>query len=419
MASDQRIPDAITGAVGSVVAPAFDLHFPLPYRICGAILLGIWGWGLNVKILTSAHVDVGYLVKYNFIKAPGAGSAPRSFHQGIFHMATVLTIGVVSSWLLFGLILLKQYDNVAFSLPATTSKVRAIDILPASTLFMVLISFFLPSRNFHSAGRRRFLEILRRILLGRLDLESRFPDVLVADALTSYTRVMLDLAVTVCMFVHGKSFVGAPDRASCSGPLVMGVILSMPYVIRFRQCTIDYSRTGANTHIVNCMKYLSALPVVIFGVLQQVFKGVEADQGGFTEAWAYRMWVIAAFVNSFYSFIWDLTCDWNMELLTRSIFTYRYRGLRKVLFLRPTSVYYLAILVDFSIRMLWTHKLTTNWAGFGDLESGLYTLEILEIVRRGVWMCLRMEKEWLLTSKDPVDFAVLEMDELNDRTHNN
>ena len=48
-------------------------------------------------------------------------------------------------------------------------------------------------------------------------------------------------------------------------------------------------------------------------------------------------------------------------------------------------------------RLLWALKVTTNFRFIGGTESGLFGLELLEILRRSVWMCLRTEKEWITT----------------------
>lgn len=414
MVDDSKVSEAIA-AVKSISAlhgdtPLFDLYFPLPYRICSALLVGIWCWGLNVKILTAVHIDVGQLVKYSFSK--GAAStktpaAPRSRHHGIYQMATVLSLAVALSWIFFAMALSYQLTFDTFKI--TSTGIRGIDFLPWATLVLLIASFFLPGHQFHSAGRRRFRDICSRVVIGDLDFDCRFADILVADALTSYTRVLLDLVVACCMFLSGKSCVGKPDRSSCSGPATMLVVLSIPSLIRFRQCVIDFARTGSTLHLVNCMKYASAIPVVVFSALQKVYKDVDSKNGGGLSAAAiYHMWLLAALINSIYSFIWDVSQDWGLEMIGTSPLKFMHRGLRQVLALKPTSWYYFAIIIDLGLRMLWAHKLTTNWAGLGDYESGLFLIELLEIFRRGMWICFRVEKEWVCTPRNEKELPVIE-----------
>lgn len=416
MADDLRVAEAIAKVKAlsslNINPPIFDLYFPLPYRICAALLVGIWCWGLNVKLLTAVHVDVGHLVRYSFTKGTTDSrsnpSAPRARHQGIYQMATVLSLAVAISWLIFSLVLFVQYDELV-----SARHIRAIDFLPLLTLLSLLASFFIPGRQFHSAGRRRFLDILNRISVGQLDIDCRFADILVADALTSYTRVLLDLEVTLCMLIFGQSCIGKPDRFNCSGPITFIIVLSVPSLIRFRQCLIDFTRTGSNTHLINCMKYASAIPVVICGALQMIYKGIDTQNGGLNESTIYKMWVLSSLVNSIFSFIWDVTCDWGLELLATSPLTYLHSGLRKTLVTKNVSAYYLAITIDLALRMLWTMKLTTNWAGFGDYESGLFILELLEILRRAMWVFFRVEKEWIFTDGDRKGLPEIEMSEFS------
>lgn len=67
-------------------------------------------------------------------------------------------------------------------------------------------------------------------MVGGLDKEGKFGDIMLADILTSYAKVCGDLWVTGCMFLGGVSATGKPDRA-CGGkfavPLVIRYILSL------------------------------------------------------------------------------------------------------------------------------------------------------------------------------------------------
>jgi EXS family len=72
----------------------------------------------------------------------------------------------------------------------------------------------------------RFLRVFRRICVGGLDREGKFGDIMLADILTSYAKVLGDLWVTGCMFLGGLSAAGKPDRA-CGGKL------AVPLVIRY------------------------------------------------------------------------------------------------------------------------------------------------------------------------------------------
>lgn len=386
-ASIQDTIDTSAKTFNEVIVPTFDIYFPLPYRISIAIVAGIWLWGLNVKTLTKSRIDVGSLVKYSFTRGVTSSSmsstSPR--HYGIYQFASVLSLLVVSSWIIFAFFVTPQPL-------VTSSHFTIIDALPYSTLVAILAAFLLPGRGFHSAGRHRFLSILQRVLFfGGLDTECKFADVLVADALTSYSRVLLDMVVVTKGVWNAESALGKPDRARYSGSTTMIIVLSIPSLIRLRQCFIDYMRTGSNTHLFNAAKYASALPVVVCS------SWLKASD---------PIWILASTFNSLFSFFWDVSCDWGLELLTTLPTHYQSRGLRGVLLIpsagKKTNAgvyYYLVIVIDLGLRMLWTLKLTTNFAGFGDYECGLFVLELLEILRRGIWICFRVEKEFVFTGQ--------------------
>lgn len=127
----------------------------------------------------------------------------------------------------------------------------------------------------------RFLKMLRRVSIGGLAdaNDGKFGDVLMADVLTSYAKVLGDLFVAVCMTVNGKHSTGHPDR-SCGGRFFVPMLIAIPSLIRLRQCLIEYVRVrksvklGMGTvggwggqHLANALKYSSAFPVVALSAL--------------------------------------------------------------------------------------------------------------------------------------------------------
>ena len=87
--------------------------------------------------------------------------------------------------------------------------------------------------------RLRFLRVLRRILIGGLDQEGKFGDVMLADILTSYAKVLGDLWVTGCMFLGGVSSAGKPDRA-CGGKLAVPLVIRYVPFISINKPSIFY-----------------------------------------------------------------------------------------------------------------------------------------------------------------------------------
>ena len=126
----------------------------------------------------------------------------------------------------------------------------------------------------------------------------KFGDILLADVLTSYAKVLGDLFVSICMFVTpGVSSTDKPDR-SCGGAYMVPLIISIPSMIRLRQCLIEYSRVRKNPssssgwggqHLANALKYSSAFPVIILSALQ---RGTNPNDFGMSETGLFRLWYV-------------------------------------------------------------------------------------------------------------------------------
>lgn len=165
------------------------------------------------------------------------------------------------------------------------------------------MAFFLPLQYVSRSGRYRFLSTLKRVAIGGIAEanDGKFGDVLMADVLTSYAKVLGDLFVALCMFFSpGRSSTSKPDR-SCGGAYVVPIIIAIPSMIRLRQCLIEYLRVRrANTksgaigshgwggqHLANALKYSSAFPVVILSALQ---RGYDPAKIGMSETGLFRLW---------------------------------------------------------------------------------------------------------------------------------
>lgn len=263
------------------------------------------------------------------------------------------------------------------------------------------------SRN----GRSRTLATLKRISIGGIAeaQDGKFGDILLADALTSYAKVLGDLFVSLCMLVStGISSTGPPDR-NCGGTFLVPFVISIPSLIRLRQCLTEYLRvrkankrngpggSGAGwggVHLANALKYSTAFPVVILSALQ---RSPDPNQFGVSEATLFRLWMAAVVVNSGYSFYWDVARDWDLSLFS----TPQERnnpehpwGLRRHRYFHAKEFYYGAIVMDALLRCTWSLKLSPHLDHFNDLEGGIFTMEVLEVLRRWVWIFFRVECEW-------------------------
>lgn len=69
------------------------------------------------------------------------------------------------------------------------------------------------------------------------------------------------------------------------------------------------------------------------------------------------------------------------------------RGLRPTLLFHDPLVYYIAISLNLVLRLTWSLKLSSHLHSVAELESGVFLLEALELIRRWVWVFFRVEWE--------------------------
>lgn len=193
---------------------------------------------------------------------------------------------------------------------------------------VALVSFFslllLPIHRLARTGRRRFAATLRRVSIGGLaddattgtgtNIEgpgSKFADILLADVVTSYARVLADLYICVLAALTGAGTdadagfgggtLGSGQHRHGDGTAaVVQLIVALPSLMRLRQCLAEFgrerrrasasgggsgSRRGAGSqHLANALKYASAFPPIVLAA-------AERRAGGGQQAGAlHRLW---------------------------------------------------------------------------------------------------------------------------------
>ncbi|THW79152.1 EXS-domain-containing protein [Aureobasidium pullulans] len=386
----------------------FSLVLPLPYRVALIIVLGVWAWGLNLHYLHLIKIDVPSLIRYPARNSP----TEPPHHFSTYRLATILTIPLAFSLFLFWTI---THGNPA--------SVASWEILPNLYLLILVLAFVLPIQRVSRSGRYRTLATLKRISIGGLAEahDGKFGDVLMADVLTSYAKVMGDLFIALYMFFSsGRSSTEKPDRQA-GGQYLVPCIIAIPSMIRLRQCLIEYFRVrkankkaggiGAHgwvgQHLANALKYSSAFPVIILSALM---RGYDPAKIGMSETGLFRLWLFFVFVNSFYSFYWDVTKDWDLSLFSST----RERNdpehpwaLRRNRYFHAKEMYYGAICIDLMLRCTWSFKLSPHLDHFNDLEGGIFVMELLEVLRRWIWIFFRVETEWVRNTRGPAPDDIL------------
>lgn len=211
-------------------------------------------------------------------------------HDATYRLATLLTLPLVGSVLMFWLIT-----------QGSKHAVLSWQILPQSYLLFLALCFILPVKRMSRSGRLHFLKMLKRISLGGLAeiQDGKFGDILLADVLTSYAKVLGDLFVSTCMLFSARTASTARPNRGCGGTYLVPLVISIPSMIRLRQCLIEYLRVRRNRsvstgwggqHLANALKYSTAFPVIILSALQ---RGYDPTTFHMSEAGLFRLWYAA------------------------------------------------------------------------------------------------------------------------------
>ncbi|TPX45373.1 hypothetical protein SeMB42_g04034 [Synchytrium endobioticum] len=312
----------------------------------------------------------------------------------------------------------------------------AVNIV-SSTYALILILTILPFNVFYRSLRLKFLRSLKRIAFGTFHSEVPFSDVILADILTSFSRVFGDLQIVFWTLVMPneesqtsevldqnqpyQSDVASTKLIASWTDLVAPILICSPFIFRLRQCIAEYNLSAEpaakNRHLTNAAKYLSALPVIISSFLinwlRIRYRGIGSNQYGSSldemvkiESkldFVVGIWLVSSLANSLFSLYWDVIMDW-------SLFRRRHRHLpafpiflRPILHFRKPSAYYAAIVINTVLRLAWIIKvpllfqlvdatLKPNASGLKTEEDQIpllvgvdLALKVAEILRRWLW----------------------------------
>jgi len=188
-------------------------------------MLGIWAWATSLHFVSLLGIDPVEILHPRISSAddhPLAIHPPQHQHQHrretykpAYSIAIILTSITIISLTMFW-----KFTS------GDASAVLAYEALPLSCFASIFLLALCPFNIIFRDTRFRFLRVLRRVMVGGLDADGgKFGDIMLADILTSYAKVLGDLWVTGCMFLGNISATGKPDRA-CSGKF------AVPFVIR-------------------------------------------------------------------------------------------------------------------------------------------------------------------------------------------
>ncbi|KAG7883931.1 hypothetical protein KL938_002516 [Ogataea parapolymorpha] len=367
-----------------------ELALPLPYKCLLLVTAGVWLWYLNLRVCYACKIDTLQVLKlsgtdnYRLVRAS----------LNVAYKISFMNLLNYSIYLLF-------VSNERYF--------TGLEYLPLLAILVTFGTLMWPLGT-QSPERKRFVETVRRICVGNIDIPHRNNDILLADTFTSYTKVLVDFLVYVTALALGYQTLPSPNikQELTKDHLKiynLDILLSMyPSLIRLKQCLHEYeqSRRRNKQHLMNAIKYSSAFLPLFANIL------IRSNMAGL------GIWYLAVFINSSYTFFWDVHYDWNFELFMRFLSNKRGLPLLRHKLVYTSTFYYLAIFIDLQLRFIWVYRLlypdllsgeqysfvATILSSLYVNETGNFVLEMLEIFRRWVWVFLKIETEYLKSATE-------------------
>lgn len=172
--------------------------------------------------------------------------------------------------------------------------------------------------------------------------------------------------------------------------------ISLPFTFRLRQTLAEYNTTKdlieKKRHLANAIKYASSYPVIwtTFYINWNI-------KNNFDLGAAFGLWVIFSSFNSLFSLYWDVFVDWKLFNYDKKDFL----QFGRTLYFK--KYYYIAAIVfNAAVRMFWIFKISLFMHpelllhDLGRIAFLDFSLRVLEIIRRGIWVIFRFEREWVV-----------------------
>lgn len=411
----------------------FNDIFPLPFRICFFLQLGIHLWYGLVWQCYNVH-KMNVLALLNMSYSPHKYSSEDHEVENITgEFATTATADLAENQ-----ILLRGINGtIKATLPALISGIAihwAMLVMGDPTgVFVVFTSQYLPLPvliyNLYQTfaygptmGQTRMSTTLKRVLKGNINSTTmRTNDILISDSLTSYSKVINDVGSFVW-----DSFI--PTLKSYN-VYVEVIVLSLPGLIRVKQCWYELKFTGQKQHFYNMVKYLCLLGPIFINLLIKIkMSQLTEDTAASAQLNTLNIWWYAiSTISSTYSFIWDVCMDWGFGLF-EPIFVQQYQDFNplrdsNLLVYKNYIAYYGVIVIDLLLRFIWvlkiyvikdtevelglTQKVGSFLFGYDFYSFGFVVLEVLEIFRRWLWCFFKLESDLIkLQARDDITHAI-------------
>jgi len=243
-----------------------------------------------------------------------------------------------------------------------------------NTILVVIL--FLPFHVIYLSFRKGLIIVLIRNLLPFGKNTVRFKDFVFGDILTSLSDPFKNLLLGYCLMTCRNCYLNN-SRCSCNRDTIPCLIISAyPQFIRWTQCInkIYYTRQ-LWPHLGNFFKYSSG----IANILMAYFYTNKSNNLRLY----FRIFIGA--ISTCYNLFWDIYLDWGCGRKNDKHFLLR----EKLTF--PQIIYYISIIYDIIVRTTWTWNFIHIKSSLSEWKNILTCT--LEIIRRAIWVLIRVENE--------------------------
>ncbi|KAL3346728.1 hypothetical protein AABB24_025264 [Solanum stoloniferum] len=340
-----------------------DNIFPL-YSLFGYIVLHMLMYAGNV------YYWKRFRVNYPFIFGFKQGTALG--YRQVLLLASGLSL----------LALAAALSHLDMDMDPKTRKFETLtELIPLALVIVLIIIIFCPLNIIYRSSRFFLLRTAWHCLCAPL-YKVTLPDFILADQLTSQVQAIRSLQFYVCYYVWGN-FKTRSNKCQDSNvyQILYIVVAIIPFWSRFIQCLRRLFEEKDSMQGLNGLKYFSTIVALVMRTLY-------SQKGGtFWRVMAASTSGVTTVANTY----WDLVIDWG--LLQRNS---KNPWLRDKLLVPHKIVYFVAIVLDVILRLVWMQLvLDIKQLSFLHEKAFLAVVACLEILRRGIWNFFRLENEHL------------------------
>ncbi|KAL8038585.1 hypothetical protein ABFX02_11G117300 [Erythranthe guttata] len=263
--------------------------------------------------------------------------------------------------------------------PETQSFRTIAELVPLILVAVVLVITFCPLNIIYRSSRFFLIRSAWRCICAPL-YKVAFVDFFLADQLTSQIQAIRSLQFYICYYGWGdfkrRSNKCLENETYQHFYIIVAII---PFWLRFLQCIRRLVEERNAMQGLNGLKYFSTVIALVmrtmFELRRQTFWRVMAAS--------------TSGITTIYNTYWDIVMDWGLfQRKSKNNF------LRNKLLIQYKSVYYVAIVVNILLRLVWMQLvLDFNELPFLHRRAMVTVVACLEILRRGIWNFFRLENE--------------------------